>query len=138
MGAAAVSKVVAGRGVEKPGVETVIDRDMAREGIINPLLGLDRDDRPPTGHLPSPTDGVGSDIRAAIDRHDAVAGEPSPQIEDHRANGNFTQLVGRFIQDFEADAEPTVLAHLIVEAVNDHRSMIGGRQDEGYLAERMI
>jgi hypothetical protein len=81
---------------------------------------------------------VGPNIRTAIDGDDAIANKSSSRLKDKRTDRDFGKLVGGFIQDFVIDTETLAVAlQFIVEPVDDHCPMVGGRQDEGDLARQI-
>ena len=75
-------------------LNAVVDRDISRQRIVDAFLSLDRDDRAPARHRGCPFDGMGPDIGAAVDRHNAISMNAPPrfkqlqrQLDVHRARG---------------------------------------------------
>src|SRR5947208_2006164 len=68
-------------GMDRPGIEAVIDRDVPGQGIENSFLRFDCQNRPPSCHCLGPLDRMDADIGAAIDRDDAVAKMLTPHPE---------------------------------------------------------
>src|SRR5262249_1973571 len=69
----------ANRTVDGVDVENIVERDVAAERVIKPLLRLDREHPAPAGHQLAPLDGVDADVRAAVNGVDAVAVILAPQ-----------------------------------------------------------
>ncbi|CCE01876.1 conserved hypothetical protein [Bradyrhizobium sp. STM 3809] len=122
------------RGMDGDRVEAVVDRDVAGESIIDPLLRLDRQHRSPAGHRLGPFDRVHADIGPAIDRHGAVAMVLAAHREHAHRELHLARIEGSRIQDLVADAIASVgIDHAVVEPVDDHRAVIAGGQNEGQL-----
>ena len=126
------------RGMDGMGVEAVVDRDVAGECVVDPLLRLDRDHGAPAGHAFCPFHGVYADVGAAIRRDDAVAEVLASQCEQPHGGGAFLWLVTGILQQEVADAEAgSGVDQAVVEPVHDQRAVVGRCQDEGDLARRI-
>ncbi len=112
--------------MHRDGVEAVVDRDVAGERIIDPLLGFDRQHRAPSGHELGPFDGVDTDIGAAIDRDDAVTMMLAAKHEQVGHQLDLGGIEAGLFQDLEAHAVAAIgVDHAIVETVDDHGPVIG-------------
>lgn len=116
-------------------VEAVVDGDVAGEGVVDPLLRLDRDHLAPAVHAFRPFDRVHADIGAATERDDAVAEVLAPQAEQRQRHLDLGGIERRGLEDLETDADAVVLVHHpVVEAVDDHAAVVRCSEDEGDLA----
>ena len=117
--------------MQRLGVEAVVERDIAGERVIDPLLRLDRDDAAPPGHVARPLDGVNADIGAAIDDPHAVAKQPAALVEEKRAEIDLFRLECGKFQRLRADAiEIAVGQPVFVETVEDQRPVARRSEDE--------
>ena len=112
-------------------VEAIVERDVAGQGIKDPLLRLDRDDRPPARHVARPFDRMDTDIGAAVDHPDAVAVMLAPLIEEKHRHIDLFRVERRVFEDLDADAIDVVGAgDMVVEAIEDQRAVARRSEDE--------
>src|SRR4029077_805033 len=111
--------------------EAVIDRDVPGQGIENPLLRFDGENRPPTGHRLGPFDRMDPDIGATIDREDAVAKMLTPHSQEARYQCDSLAGVGRRFKDIVTDAKShPVFGNVTVEAIDDQRATFRSGEDK--------
>lgn len=68
------------RGPCGSGVEAVVDRDVARQRVVDARLHLERMNLSPAIHMTRPLDGMNPDIGTTIQHHEILFADQSPAL----------------------------------------------------------
>jgi hypothetical protein len=125
--------------VDGAGIEAVVDRDVARERIINSLLGFDREDPAPSGHVLCPLDRVHTDICAAVDGDNAISVIVTTQIKQLEDHLDFARIMGAALQQLKSNPVRSVGSdYVIVKPIHNESTVVGCRGYESNFSRRVL
>src|SRR4029077_373450 len=114
------------RSPDRPGIEAILQGQVSRQGVENPLLRLYGDDRAPFPHQLRPLDGMHADIGTTVQGNHTIPEMIPAALQYALQDIDVPRVIAAVFEDLSAyTVEIAVEDVVVVHPVHEHRPVIG-------------